>query len=104
MSNSSKFFRWFSRSISTTNGAFGEAHPRFSWACTVSKVDIEPPNIPPAIRGGPRASLELPVPYLTKIAVTVSWTRAGGQFSEIAETLVSGKTLYVPEEEVADEG
>lgn len=80
-------------------GDFGEAHPRFSYAWAVSRVDIPQPALPPRARTALVQPVELPVSYLGKITATVLWTRAGRSFQRTAETLVAPERLFIEEAE-----
>lgn len=79
-------------------GSFGGSYSRFHYACTVSKLILPAPVIPPELLARPGFEIELPVPYLGKIHATVSWTRAGRSYEETVETLFNPDRLYVPEE------
>jgi len=85
---------------STGQGDFGKDYPRFSYKWNVSRVDIPVPQIPPEILLNFPDGVKLPVPYLGKISVTVSWTRREQTFSRTADTLISPQKLFVYEQAV----
>ncbi|HRI89633.1 MAG TPA: hypothetical protein PK869_15275 [Candidatus Hydrogenedentes bacterium] len=76
-------------------GDFGDDHPRFTYSWNVSRVDMPTPEVPPELQPFLVDVPELPEPYLGRISVTISWTRAGRDFSTTAETLVSSARLIV---------
>lgn len=80
------------------SGGFGDDHPRFSYTWSVSKVDVPAPPIPAELLAVMQSEPELPAPYLGKLRVTVSWTRADRSFSRSIETLIAPDRLYTQEE------
>ncbi len=80
----------------TASGNFGKAHPRFGWDRRVDKVTLPPPQLPGTVTQQMRQKFVPPVTYLAQVTVTVRWTRAGRQFAETAQTIVSDSRLYVP--------
>jgi len=78
-------------------GDFGNEHERFSYTCSVTKVEVPRPEIPPDVQAVLLEPIELPEPYLGKISVTIKWTRAGRAFDATAETLVSSRKLQTKE-------
>ena len=77
------------------NGAFGEAFERFAYHYEVSRVELPAPELPPLAIGTLAQPLQLPVSYLGKIRVTVTWTRAGRSFERAVETLIAPEKLYI---------
>jgi len=80
------------------SGAFGDDHPRFSYRWDVSLVELPRPQLPPLARAALAQPLELPVQYLGKVRVTVTWTRAGRTFERSAETLVAPERIYTEDD------
>ncbi|MDZ4860313.1 MAG: hypothetical protein SGI88_15150 [Candidatus Hydrogenedentes bacterium] len=78
-------------------GDFGEKQQRFSYAWSVARVDLPEPVIPVELQPFVIDLPELPEPYLGRISVTISWTRAGRNYSATAESLLSSKRLLVKE-------
>lgn len=79
------------------SGSFGDEHPRFTFSWSVTRVDMPQPEIPAELQAFLIAPPELPEPYLGKITVTVSWTRAERPYSATAETLIDSRRLRVKE-------
>ena len=80
------------------SGDFGDEHPRFSYRWDVSIVELPQPELPPLATATIVQPLELPVQYLGKIRVTISWTRVGRAFERSAETLVAPERIYTEED------
>ena len=85
------------------SGGFGEDFERFAYHYEVSRVNLPAPELPPAARGMVVQPLQLPVSYLGKIRVTVSWTRAGRTFERVLETLIAPEKLYIGQTDEATE-
>ncbi|MCL4692976.1 MAG: hypothetical protein KJ060_10770 [Candidatus Hydrogenedentes bacterium] len=83
------------------SGDFGEDYPQFVYKWNVSVVPIPQPELPPLATATLAQPVEYPVPYLGKIHVTVSWSRAGRPFERSLETLVSPDRVYTKEDEEA---
>ncbi|GMV90583.1 MAG: hypothetical protein AMXMBFR82_03610 [Candidatus Hydrogenedentota bacterium] len=83
------------------SGGFGDDHPQFSYRWNVSTVPVPQPELPPLATATLAQPVEYPVPYLGKIHVTVSWSRAGRAFERSLETLVSPDQVYTKEDEEA---
>ncbi|MCC6489586.1 MAG: hypothetical protein IT364_18960 [Candidatus Hydrogenedentes bacterium] len=77
------------------NGDFGDAFERFAYHYEVSRVELPAPELPSLANAVLAQPLQLPVSYLGKIRVTVTWTRAGRSFERTAETLVPPERLYI---------
>ena len=82
---------------STGKGDFGKDFPRFNYKWAVTRYDLPVPRIPPEILLNFPNGVQLPVPYLGKISVTVSWTRREQTFTRTVETLIGPERLFVYE-------
>ncbi|MBX7256370.1 MAG: type II secretion system GspH family protein [Candidatus Hydrogenedentes bacterium] len=80
---------------STGQGDFGKDYPRFKYKWAVSRADIPVPRVPPEILVNYPDGIEMPVPYVGKISVTVLWTRRDQTYTRTAETLIGPERLYV---------
>ncbi len=80
------------------SGNFGDDFPRFSYQWNVSRVELPQPELPPQAAAILVQPLQLPVHYLGKIHVTLTWTRAGRKFSRSAETLIAPERIFTEED------
>ncbi len=83
-------------------GAFPGELSRYRYTWSVTRVDIPLPPLPANATPEMREryeNFELPVKYLGKISVEVSWERSGEPHAEIMETLFSHKKLIMLSEE-----
>lgn len=80
------------------SGRFPGEHSRFRWHYTVSRSEVPKPRIPPDMP--PDQVRVLNSAFLTRITVTISWTRGDEEYEETAETLLSPNRLFLPEEEM----
>jgi len=78
---------------STSHGQFNGDNARFSWTYKISRVNLPQPTTS-LIPGTPPP--ELPAAYMTKIQVSVSWTRSGQAYTETLETLWGPEKLWLP--------
>lgn len=85
--------------LRSSKGSFPGELNRFSWEYVVRMVNVPRPAAPPAGGQSQRGnqSFEYPVEYLAHVHATVSWTRAGREFSESFETLFRPDKLWVPD-------
>ena len=81
------------------NGDFGEAHPRFSWAWSVSEVRIVPPQLPQQARRRLPMDMQLDERILGRLEVTVRWTRAGQAYERTAKTLLPSDRILLEKDQ-----
>lgn len=76
-------------------GTFDDPHDRFRWSSEVRKLPLPAPR---DLRSRTKQPFRYPKgrDYLVRIAVTVTWERAGQSFSESLETLLGPERLWEP--------
>lgn len=79
------------------SGNFEGNLSRFSYQWKVSKIDLPEPPIPPDLPPEQQQNLKLKVNYITKIQVTISWTRGKGDKGKAEEHKVTASTIWDPE-------
>ncbi len=89
----------------TESGSWRGEFSRFKWRYRVEKVELPLPPLPEYIDPQLVMDLKMPVSYMGRISVTISWARSGQRFTRTAETLIAPERLIVPpeEEQVLDE-
>lgn len=74
-------------------GTFTGEYDRFSWTYTVRRVNLPPPPAPEDPWGGYRAERPFQysplTSYIVHVSATVTWRRAGREYSETMETLLT---------------
>lgn len=85
---------------SSGTGSFEGEYSRFSYAWTITKIEVP---VPPLPAGLPEEEYErlkkMFKKYMGKIHATISWERRGQHYEIAGETLTSPETLWVPESE-----
>lgn len=81
-------------------GFFEQSDRRFVWQYTIRKVDVPKPKFGNAQAFGldDPSDVVLPAPYLAHVHATITWKRAGREFSESMETLYNPNKLWLPPE------
>ena len=81
------------------SGRFPGDLERFAWRYTISRVALP---LPPEVLALPPPQREFAYPkgldFLTRVHVTIDWTRGGQPFSESFETLLAPSRLFQPPE------
>ena len=83
--------------VGEASGRFVQLEKRFAWKYTIRKVDVPSPTSgsPGALGDEDPLAINDRVPYLAHVHATVTWKRAGREFSESMETLYNSNSLWI---------